>query len=325
MPSGEFNSPKELQAALEKTRKEILKGHKTKETLKSPEEIEFIGIVQMVIANERARLGLAPGFYIQLERVRLYHPEAWKSPDQSIGGNRSGRGEYNEELDLVETQTPSKKDVSPYAYFKTLSHELLHQSSYMESDPRNGNVIHKSGYVDFETGKGVGLDEGMTEEINQELLEQNSQMLSERFPEEKIEGKPSRWETDYYSYAGYRVTMRSLAKRIDAALYGGEPTTWDNLKRGYFSDDDIARKDIEKVLGPDAFEMLMLIGNPNLFDLQNAAAELDAEPEQDVMRVINNMIRNYIDNPERNKETPQIIRGLLRKEADSKGMTIKTG
>src|SRR3989344_7373201 len=64
------NAIVELGQKLEKTRRLAARRLGTKEFEKSLEETEFIGIMQLALMQERERLGLPKGPYLQSERVR---------------------------------------------------------------------------------------------------------------------------------------------------------------------------------------------------------------------------------------------------------------
>jgi len=265
---GEAVSTAKLDETFRKVRKikaeELRASEKAKETSKSPEEIEFIGMVQMMISKERERLGLPPGYFTELEETRLFHPDQWPLRK---GHSDDVRGQYRTLEGLAESQTPNKgSEASPYAYFRTTSHEILHQASYHEADPLgSGGMRHRVGYLTYADGLGLALNEAMTEGINQQLLTEHGEMLGSRFPE-MINGKPYRWWSEFSTYVAYRRIVEHVAKKVDEALYGGVSTTWDNLERGYFEGDRKALEDIEKAVGKEPLELLLLLGNRNLFN-----------------------------------------------------------
>jgi hypothetical protein len=248
-----------------------------KEETKNPEEIEFIGMVQMMISEERARLGLEPGFYIETERVRLFHSDDWERRESH---HQSQRGEYRTVEGFAETQTPPVDPrVSPYAYFRTLSHEILHQASYYVADPLGQDMRGRIGYFTYADGLGRALNEAMTEGINQKILQNHANTLGSRFPD-TLDGKPFEWWSRSPSYLSYQKIVTTVANRVDAILYGGTPTTWDNLARGYFNGDRKAFDDIEKALGKEALELLLLLGNPDLFDTSRSYGYIESRIEK---------------------------------------------
>ncbi len=264
-------SAEKLTQGLEQVRKikiAELKGREQekgiKEAPKNLEEIEFIGMVQMMISKERERLGLLPGFHVELERTQLFHSDTWQLRENYQSNHR---GEYKilEGLAEAQTKSPDNKIVSPYAHFRTISHELLHQSSYYEADPLDGNMRRRLGYFTGKDGLGLALNEAMTEGVNQQLLGQHEAVLGTRFSE-GIGGKPYKWWSEVSTYQSYQKIVRIVAQRVDDALYQGVSKTWDNLERGYFDGDQKALQDIEKALGKETLELLLLLGNPALFD-----------------------------------------------------------
>ncbi len=235
------------------------------EVPKNLEEIEFIGMVQLMISKERERLGLLPGFHIELESTRLFHPEVWKRRGNQ---EKSHRGEYKIVEGLAEAQTKAPGDTvaSPYAHFRTISHEILHQSSCYEADPVGGNMRHRLGYFTGKDGLGRALNEAMTEGINQQLLGEHADTLGTRFSDQLSGGRTYKWWSEFPTYQSYQKIVGIIAQKVDDSLYYGVPTTWDNLERGYFDGDQKALGDIEKALGKEALELLLLWGNPAIFN-----------------------------------------------------------
>ncbi|MDO8575857.1 MAG: hypothetical protein Q7R90_00915 [bacterium] len=258
-----FSKVRRIKTTELKTRE---KEKKVTETPKSQEEIEFIGMVQMMIMKERERLSLSRGFFVELEETRLFHPDQWSLRE---GYTADARGQYRTVEGLAETQTPVPgSEISPYAFFRTISHELLHQASHYEADPLSpGGMRGRIGYFNHMDGLGRALNEAMTEGINQQLLVEHAKTLGSRFPQE-INGRPFEWWSEFPTYGIYRKIVKRVAEKVDAALYKGVPTTWDNLERGYFEGDNKALDDIEKAMGKESLELLLLLGNPALFDTE---------------------------------------------------------
>ncbi len=275
-----------------------------REVPKTPEEIEFIGMVQMMIKEERERLGLTPGFYIELERTRLFHSKDWELRE---GHNKDAyRGEYRILEGLAETKTRGPSDrFSPYAYFKTASHELLHQASHYEADPLGNQMRHRLGYA-YQNGWGRGLNEGMTEEINLELLGQHEGILEERFHDKLSDGKTYKWWSENPSYHVFRKVVREVARRTDEILYpdAAKSVTWDNLKRGYFAGDDKALEDIKKALGTEALEMFLLLGNEQLFNTDETIPE---KTYWHIERVIERYLTESMTPRERDKMYQEVM------------------
>ena len=251
----------ELGQELEKTRRLAARRLGVKEVAKSLEETEFIGIVQLALMQERERLGLPQGPYLQSERVRVVDPVIW----QKI---HSISGRYLDEIDRAEVEGPSK-DKNPFGHFAITSHELIHQVSYFETNPAIGQNVYRLGYR-MRDGRGVGLDEAVTEGFNQELLTQHSGLLTKRFgtPRDRA-GNPRRtWAEQQPMYVDYQAVTKEICRTVDKYLYNGKPTIWDNLKRGHQGGVGHALSEIKVVLGNNVYPLFMAMGNPNFFDLK---------------------------------------------------------
>ena len=140
-------------------------------TPKTIEEVEFIGLVQTYITEERKELGLPRGYFIPLETLRLVVPEKWDSPDEY--------GNYKYRLDAVDIKRNSTPN--PFDHFKAMSHELRHQASHLESDPLEGNLYTNIGCRNLIDGVGYGLDEAVTESSSLRMLDRYCKQLQDIF------------------------------------------------------------------------------------------------------------------------------------------------
>ena len=64
---------------LKKIEANLRKGRERKEgeAPKKIEEIEYVGLMSSFLDEERRRLGLEPGYIVELERVHLFYGEDW--------------------------------------------------------------------------------------------------------------------------------------------------------------------------------------------------------------------------------------------------------
>lgn len=251
----------EISQKLEKTRRLAARRLGVEEVAKSLEETEFIGIMQLALMQERDRLGLPRGLYLQSERVRVVDPAIWRKM-------HSAQGRYLDEIDRAEVEGPAKEK-NPYGHFAITSHELVHKVSYFETNPAIGQNVYRLGYR-MRDGRGVGLDEAMTEGLNQELLRAHSGLLTKRFgaPRDRAGAPCATWAEQSPMYEGYQGTTKEVCRMVDTYLYDGKPTTWDNLKRGHQGGVGRALTEIRVVLGDSAYPLFMAMGNLNFFDLK---------------------------------------------------------
>jgi len=259
---------------------------------KSPEEVAFIGLAQMMIANERKELGLEPGFHIVNEHVRFFDSEEWErihegDADQKTSAGLGG-GKYFQITDLATVRRSPQ--LPKYAHLKTALHEMRHQASFFEVQerpyrPRGQDrfLFKRGGFFSREEGTGIGLNEAVTESETQTYLKSYKADICRMFE----------LNTDEYeevfnlkirpSYFQYIAVAKSFAEQTDKILHGGEAHTWDKLRRGYFSGELDALDDIKTAMGEDAFRLLMFMGNLDVFDHEWFAKAL--WPEEDISGV----------------------------------------
>lgn len=112
---------------------------KERQLPKGPEEIAFIGLAQMMIAEERKELGLEPGFHIVNEHMRFFDPQTWKhihvgDSAEALWVDGLGGGRYFERSDLATVRR--SPELPKYAHLKTSLHEMRHQASFIKVEER---------------------------------------------------------------------------------------------------------------------------------------------------------------------------------------------
>lgn len=271
-----IQSAEDLAREFEKHRQKRVKTDTVEVAQKNIEEIQFIGLISMFIAQERKELGLEPGFYIPLERVRLFHHEVWDSLGKSRGVYlRQAVGLYDPLRDIIDVKR--YPDRSSFGHFANLAHELQHQASYFETDLATGHLVSKSGYENAD-GTGRALNEALTEEPVHEMLERHKFTICEQFDVDTLKS----WDNGMLfglgkAYDSYRTTVKAVVAEVDKKLYSDEKQTWKNLKRGYYSGDNKALEDIRSVWGMDAYQLLMAMGNASLFEFEKYIADCNVK------------------------------------------------
>lgn len=318
-----LQSPAELVASFETSRRKVLAKEQVEKMPLTNEDIEFVGLVQMFIAEERKELGLPPGYYIPLERVRLFHPEVWELQGKTV------RGQYDFRKD-----TPQAVLSGGYEHFSPLSHELRHQASYFESDPAGGDFFVRLGCRNLKEGTGNGVDEALTEEGNRRMFERHLDVLTTRFGLNKPHSKEeilAEFGSKEGVYDIYRNVVKAVAVQVDNTLYGGKDTTWDNLRRLQLGGDPNVYTEIESVIGRDAFRVLMAMGNRHFFDLNALMRDSTLPSEDSALNVIEVWIERYFANthklaePERQKVIEQILPYLKEKPDQTDQVIVDTG
>ncbi|MDB5237828.1 MAG: hypothetical protein JWM46_98 [Candidatus Kaiserbacteria bacterium] len=285
-----------LQQKFEAMRNSKNAQNKAETVAKSIEEIQFIGLMQMAIAKEREELGLPAGYHIPLERVRFFHPEVWNSDNKERGGARSSEstaGEYDPSWDLVDTRlgTDARR---PFQHFSILDHELLHQASHFETDPVGKRLTHKSGFHTADK-QGFGLNEAVTETLNQELLKKHEQALLKYFP--NTESSYDAWfGIQSGTYSLYRDVLSSVIKQVDMKLHAGKAKTWQDLKRGYLEGDSMALQSLEEVLGKQAFRLFMAMGSEEKFDVEQYQKKYNFPTAKGAFHALEIQIERYFTN-----------------------------
>ncbi|MDP3645573.1 MAG: hypothetical protein Q8R25_00590, partial [bacterium] len=259
---GDLQSAEDLARGFETSRRKATRRLGVESLSKGPEAIEFVGLLQMFITEERKRLDLPDGFVLQTERIRLHDPLIWTKT------GKTSLGEYRSAEDHVHVKGPEKQNAL-FSHFAALAHEVIHQASYFETDPVSSIATLRVGYQ-MQDGTGLGLDEAVTEMRTKEMLSAHSEILSDRFgqPYDRDGTLHRSWGDTTDAYGGFRDVVGAVITQVNSELYGGEPTIWDMLKRGQMAGDDAALRDIRKVLGVDSFRVFMAMGNTSSFDLK---------------------------------------------------------
>lgn len=218
---------------------------------KSEEEVRFIGRVDKYVAEELYRLGLRFPVEITPKRFHVLSSEAY---DRERPADAWPCGFYEPDAGAF-----VHGDMPLLNIFKTVAHEAVHMASYHAHELVNIKGREKTQFGTYRIGYDIStssrfqrFNEGVTELITLELLDDHREEMEKEFPVSEKEKEAA--SIKYYNFEInlLQKIIVGISQRHGEAL----ELVWDRIKRGFFSGHMMHLRGVERVFGPGALIVL---------------------------------------------------------------------
>jgi hypothetical protein len=239
------------------------------ETVKTEKQLEFIGQVNDWLEKEYAESGVDKKTRISPEQVHFLPAAVFK---KEFPGHDNAYAICAENCGICINENEVTAGPASYQY---IVHECLHAAGYRqyrcEKDKESGdNLLYtaRSGYTagslprDYSIFR--GYNEGIVDKMTAEYITDNRKELAEKFGFRGGEGDlPGRF------YRSYMDIVEIIINRL--ARHGGKSPqeVWQNIKHGFFSGKTTHWREITKIFGTDALNVLAQLGAAQIDEEEN--------------------------------------------------------
>lgn len=264
------------------------------EQQKTEEEIKMIQTVNEFIAEEFKRLEIQEPFIpIDPEQVHLLSRETYQRKFDMATDDGSAHP-VSHEVYIV------KDDFSRNYLFSTLLHEILHMASHQKfyADTDNHNIYdYRVGYRlrnQKEEDLFRGFNEIMTDFTLFKIWGRHRDDLEAKLSFTKDEAN----NTAVAYFVRYKSLLDDILKRVAEHRNEKPEQTADRFSKGMFTGEMMHLRDVEKVYGENAIEVLSLLGKKDV--------------SRDEMEAIDKKVRGYFYETDKEKRKA-IAEELLKK------------
>jgi hypothetical protein len=216
---------------------------------KGPEYVRYVALVNDILNDELANLGVDKRSELTVERYHLMSVSISEDETKRILGQSIS---LSETVHLYGNHLAGK---SPLQIISVMLHEAIHANAFERVVIKNGKHFSlRSGYeMNYEVEKGrlTGLNEAVVEKLTIELLEKNKDRLNEEF---KFTDED--WENLAPCYTDQMDSLNKILFLLHDRHKLSEGVVWEKFKKGEFTGQMIHLKEAIKILTPGEMSIL---------------------------------------------------------------------